>query len=111
MWSDQGDRKVVYCAEVNGNNAFGGKAGFRGFSYQFETFEKGVKVVDWRDGEGSFHESGSTNWYKECVREDTQRKTEGFRAREPEFAGNAQEAKEQVDESVPILSTKEAPPL
>lgn len=33
LWSANGDRLTVYCAEVNANNAFGGKAGFQPVEY------------------------------------------------------------------------------
>ena len=109
LWSDQGDRKVVYCAEINGNNAFGGKTGFQPFSYQFEALEKGVRVKDWYDGQAVFAEPSSTNWYAECVRDDTQRTSADFRGRFPEFENDADDAKAYVDSHLPVISLNPAP--
>ena len=109
LWSDQGDRKVIYCAEINANNALGGKTGFMPYSYQLETLKNGAAVEDWFNGEATFPTKGSTNWYADCIREDTQRDGDGFLARFPEFQDSPDGAKAEVDQHLHVISMKPAP--
>lgn len=108
VWSQNGDRWKVYCAEVNANNAFGGKTGFSPLYVTLDARSpSGGKYLP---SKGDVIENDhNPNTYLNCERPDTERKDgELFLARVNLYE-SYEEMRSDVDQSSPVISTNSAP--
>jgi hypothetical protein len=105
LWTAGGKRVRLYCAEVNGANAYGGKTGFLPLRY----------IISTKNTKGSYdfalssdplwiEEEMTNDHYLDCVRSDTQRDDSQF---EQAFIGDFD--RNMVDKEEPVLSQDVAP--
>jgi hypothetical protein len=105
LWTAGGKRVRLYCAEVNGANAYGGKTGFLPLRY----------IISTKNTKGSYdfalssdplwiEEEMTNDHYLDCVRSDTQRGDSQF---EQAFIGDFD--RNMVDKEEPVLSQDVAP--
>lgn len=101
LWTAGGRRKTLYCAEVNANNAFGGKTGFRPVRITIST--RGLEGHN--AGEVWIDREMNPGFYLDCVRADTQRGDENFGKAFLSASFNQAE----IDAAEPVLSDEVAP--
>lgn len=108
LWTKGGKRMTIYCAEVNSNNAFGGKTGFMPVRYFIDERGMGNGSLGSLKGEVFIQTGMSSNLYLDCVREDTERNHEAFGKAFVDLDGFN---KAVADRAEPVLSEDLAPEL
>lgn len=110
LWSNEGSRLKLYCADLNGNNAFGGKTGFGPALYVISARASGKGDTGWwKAGSVDIQSTSNSDYYMRCERPDTQRTDKDF------FAGYAQIGefdeyqKAELDKAEPAISNLVAP--
>jgi len=106
LWTAGGRRIRLYCAEVNANNAFGGKTGFKPVRYIISA--KNARIYEfaltsdplWVD------DAIGSGFYLDCVRNDTQRADDDFGKAHFEPDGFDQS---EADRAEPVISNEVAP--
>lgn len=106
LWTASGKRRTIYCAEVNSNNAFGGKTGYIGAQYFIR--DENMGGLSNEPGTVFLYEEPSPNFYMDCIRRDRQRDEELGKARISLGPFGAAEQAEQ-DRLEPPLSNERAP--
>jgi len=115
LWTVEGSRKKIYCAMVNSNNAFGGKAGFGpaqvvisandATPHEFMTVE-----ALYPPGKTFIDNAISPNHYLNCQRADTQRTEENIFSTYPSLGRQWDESfRVEIDKQYPVLSMDVAP--
>lgn len=113
LWSKDGTRVRVYCADVNGANAYGGKTGYQPVIHVLDTnVEDDGNGLIYPQGETYFYRRGMTeNYYLMCVRDDTERPNDGIDV----AIAFGQESEDAImahaNELVPVMSNEVAPEL
>jgi hypothetical protein len=113
LWSTDGTRLKIYCAEVNANNAFGGKTGFKPVS-RVLSYTKNGQPIDGSSAQvgQAFVETGPTaNFELRCNRRDTQREDGTVATLVGAFGGSSPEAIEKEMKAIPVMSNELAPEL
>jgi len=106
LWTASGKRRTIYCAELNANNAFGGKTGYKGAQYFIR--DENMGGLSNEPGTVFLYDEPSPNFYMDCVRPDTQRDEELGKARISLGPFGAAEQAE-LDRVEPPLSNEKAP--
>lgn len=115
LWSKDGSRHVIYCAMVNGNNAFGGKTGHKPVTVTIAAIHRFPKTADftkqyWQKGRTTFHDEMNPDYYLDCQRPDTERKDGGIFGGYVTLGRSWDDAfRAEVDSKVPVISMDEAP--
>lgn len=112
LWTEEGTRVHVYCAEVNSNNAYGGKVGFtpvrKIISVQTRHRDRYLPP----DGTTYIEEKGvGANHYLDCIRPDTQRNDAALFKGILQFGPFDAAAQAEADKIEPVLSNDDAPPI
>lgn len=116
LWSKDGSRQTLYCGMVSGNNAFGGKTGYKPVTAILEAVHKRPGTPDivkkvWSRGSVNLTDGFGPTHYLNCERADTERKNgEVFLAWPPMGREWSESFRAEVDSKVPVLSMDEAPP-
>ncbi len=115
IWSADGSRKKVYCAELNANNDFGGKTGFKTARVIVEAVnttpdpDGTVKLV-WGPGKSFIDDDMNPDIYLDCYRADTQRKNNDVFIAIPTMGQPWDEnLRAEIDRAFPVISMDEAP--
>jgi hypothetical protein len=111
LWSKEGSRLKLYCAEVNARNAFGGMTGYSDAEHVIEASLKDETSESiWKTG-STFVSRGITanhEWY--CDRPDTERDGKSFGNLIAAYDSSPAGIKAEMD-VIPILSDEIAPEL
>jgi len=115
LWSKDGSRLTVYCAEVNANNLIGGKTGYKPLTLVVEAVNRApnpantVKNV-WFKGRIFLNEEINPNYYLDCIRPDSERANgKLFVAYATMGRPWSEEYQAEIDQEVPAISTDSAP--
>ena len=110
LWTEEGSRLKLYCAEVNGMNSFGGKTGFIRAVFVIESKSVvGENLNIFKNGYFSVNSSESPDEYMNCKRPDTQRKNRSLLGVTPWFGPFDANGRHEIDKANPVISTLPAP--
>lgn len=109
LWSANGDRLTVYCAEVNARNAFGGQAGFQPVEYVIAVTSISPRPGDPKPGDVWLNAPGSPSYYLNCQRPDTERENGTLFLSTPHLFESPEAMRRELDRTVPVISTAAAP--
>lgn len=105
LWTSGGRRITLYCAEVNANNAYGGKAGFK--PVRIHISSRGLPThLEPPLGDVWLESDMTPGHYLDCVRPDTQRNDDNFGKA---FVSLGEFNQAEVDAAEPVLSDDVAP--
>lgn len=117
LWSKEGSRKMIYCAMVNSNNAYGGKTGFGPAQVMIAVKDANPKRMFpvstlYPPGKSFMDPAMHPDHYLDCVRDDTQRRDEDIFSTYPTYGRTWDNAfKAEIDKQYPVLSNDSAPQL
>lgn len=115
LWSKEGSRLSVYCAEVNANNQMGGKTGFKPVTLVLAQNDRDAIPMTYGNGKpkaGSiyFHDGINPDYYMQCVREDTERAENKIHRAYISMGRPWSDAYQaEIDRQEPVLSQDSAP--
>lgn len=109
IWSANGDRLKLYCAEVNARNGFGGLVGFKPVEFVIDVTSTSPTPGVAKRGDVWFNEPDSPSYYLHCQRADTERANGTVFLSTPNLFASPGDMRHELDRDVPILSLASAP--
>lgn len=110
IWTKQGDRRKVYCAEVNAENAFGGMTGFRPMRYVIEASQPPRDFYLDETGRVDTYNYKTAQYILDCERADTERSHKDFWTAFMNLSKTEEEARMNAQQ-IAVLSQESAPEL
>lgn len=105
LWTNEGKRLTLYCAEVNANNVLGGKTGFTPVEHVISSKHIKSDMV-YKPGATYLSKWDSASFYMNCTRSDSQRSEESIGKPYATFGDFNQAV---LDADFPAISNDQAP--
>ena len=110
LWTAGGQRLVVYCADTNAPNAFGGMTGYRPTTLVISAkLNHPILKQVYMPGKVWINDRITADYYLTCMRSDTQRTDKDFMSVFPMPPLWSDEEAQRIDREVPVISQESAP--